>query len=112
MQNFSLFVRTDDEIDEAYDETEEKPGVEVIGVVWPEHEKKSKMYRYDPNGEVLHDGDIVLVPTRDASRGRDIVRKASVAHGNHKIDPDTLRHPLKKIIAVVKRKLEEALSGK
>ena len=101
-----------DEVDEVYVETEDKPGVEVIGVVWPEHAKKNKIYRYDPNGEILHDGDIVLVPTRDAYRGRDIVRKASVAHGNHKVDPQLIHHPLKKIITVVKRKLEEALSSK
>ena len=100
-----------DEVDEVYKETVEHPGVEVIGVVWPERAHKNKIYRYDPNGEVLEDGDIVLVPTKDHHRGREVVRKAAVAHGNHKVDPDTLKHPLKKVIAVVKRKLEEILSG-
>ena len=37
--------------------------------------------------------------------------KAAVAHGNHRVDPETLHHPLKKIIAVVKRKAEIVLSG-
>ncbi len=100
-----------DEVDEVYEETVEHPGVDVIGVVWPERAHKNKIYRYDPNGEVLEDGDIVLVPTSDRHRGREIVRKAAVAHGNHKVDPDTLKHPLKKIIAIVKRKLEDVLSG-
>lgn len=100
-----------DEIDEEYVETEEKPGVEVIGVVWPERPHKNKIYRYDPNGEVLHEGDIVLVPTKDVARNKAVVRKASVAHGNHKIDPNMLMHPLKKIITVVKRKIEDAISA-
>ena len=100
-----------DEIDEVYEETEEKPGVDVIGVVWPERAHKNKIYRYDPDGEILDDGDVVLVPTRDVSRNREVVRKAAVAHGNHKIDPELLHHPLKKIISVVKRKVEEALSS-
>ena len=100
-----------DEIDEVYEESEEKPGVEVIGVVWPERAHKNKIYRYDPNGETVYDGDVVLVPTNDASRQREVIRKAAVAHGNHKIDPEQLHHPLKKIISVVKRKVEEALTS-
>ena len=99
-----------DEIDEDYDETEQKPGVEVIGVVWNEREHNNRIYRYDPNGEVVGDGDIVLVPTKSSSK--EIVRKAAVAHGNHKVDPDMITHPLKKIISVVKRKMEDVLSGK
>ncbi len=99
-----------DEIDAEYNETPEHPGVEVVGVVWPERAHKNKIYRYDPNGEKLADGDIVLVPTRDAARDKEVIRKAAIAHGNHVIDPDTLSHPLKKIIGVVKRKLEKALS--
>ncbi len=100
-----------DEIDEAYEETEDKPGVEVVGVVWPERAHKNKIYRYDPDGETLRDGDVVLVPTKDASRNREVIRKAAVAHGNHKIDPELLSHPLKKIISVVKRKVEKGLSS-
>lgn len=90
---------------------EDEPGVEVIGVVWPERAHKNKVYRYDPNGETLHEGDMVLVPTRDAARDREVIRKAAVAHGNYKVDPECIKHPLKKIIGVIKRKAEEVLSS-
>ena len=89
---------------------EEESGVEVIGVVWPEKAHKNKVYKYDPNGEQLSDGDIVLVPSRDVARNKDIIRKAAVAHGNHKVPPEMLHHPLKKIIGVVKRKAEQMLT--
>lgn len=82
----------------------EEPGIEVVGVVWPERSRKNKVYRYDPNGETLNEGDIVLVPSRDAAQGRDVIRKAAVAHGNHRVAPEHITHPLKKIIAVIKRK--------
>ena len=88
-----------DVIDEEVKEDEE--GVEVIGVVWPEHKHKNKIYRYDPNGEKIEDGDIVLIPSRDVHRNRDIIRKATVAHGNHRVAPEMLKHPLKKIIGVI-----------
>ena len=99
-----------DEAVESYEETEEKPGVEVIGVVWPERKDKNKIYKYDPNGEKINEGDIVLVPTRDVTKGRDVVRKAAVARGNYKVDPETIKHPLKRIIGVVKRTIEKALT--
>ena len=97
--------------DDEFAAAPEEPGVEVIGVVWPEKAKKNKVYRYDPNGEDLHEGDMVLVPTRDAARGRDVVRKAAVAHANHRVEPEHIKHPLKKIIGVIKRKAEEALTA-
>lgn len=101
------------EIDfEAEEDEEVEDGVEVVGVVWPEREKKNKVYRYDPNGEKVTQGDIVLVPSRDEAQSRDIVRKATVAYGNHKVDPEALKHPLKKIIGIVKRKAEAALMPK
>jgi hypothetical protein len=101
------------EIDfEAVEDEEVEDGVEVVGVVWPEREKKNKVYRYDPNGEKVTQGDIVLVPSRDEAQSRDIVRKATVAYGNHKVDPEALKHPLKKIIGIVKRKAEAALMPK
>ena len=90
-----------DVIDEEVKEEEE--GVEIIGVVWPERQHKNKVYRYDPNGEVIADGDIVLIPSRDVHRNRDIIRKAVVVHGNHRVAPETLLHPLKKVIAVIHR---------
>ena len=96
--------------DEDFEGTEETPGVEVVGVVWPERRKKNKVYRYDPNGEQLAEGDMVLVPTRDVARDREVIRKAAIAHGNHKIDPALHPHPLKKIIGVIKRRAEAALT--
>ena len=92
------------------DDEEEEEGVEVIGVVWPERARHNKVYRYDPSGERVTNGDIVLVPTRDAAQNRNVIRKATVAHGNHKVDPEHLHHPLKKIIGIVRRKTEEVLA--
>ena len=99
-----------DEEVEVYEDHDGKIGVEVVGVVWNEKKHNNVIYNYDPDGEELHDGDVVLVPTKASSR--EIIRKAAVAHGNHKVDPDTVRHPLKKIISVVRRKIEDALSNK
>jgi hypothetical protein len=99
----------DDDAD--FEVAPEEPGVEVVGVVWPEKSSKNKVYRYDPRDEQLHEGDVVLVPTTDAARNREVVRKAAVAHANHRVSPDHIRHPLKKIIGVIKRKAEEVLSA-
>lgn len=101
-----------DEDTEPIEEKEEdnESGVEVVGVVWPEKVKHNKIYRYDPNGETLREGDVVLAPTRDAARNKDIVRKVAVAHANHKVAPEELKHPLKKIIGIVKRKAEGMLT--
>ena len=96
--------------DEQFEVAEDEPGVEVIGVIWPERAHKNKVYRYDPNGEKLNEGDVVLVPTRDAARDREVIRKAAVAHGNHRVDPEHIKRPLKQIIGVIKRKAEEVLS--
>ena len=101
------FVEESDPYDE---ELEEEEGVEVIGVVWPERAKKNKIYRYDPNGEKLNEGDIVLAPSRDAAKNKDIVRKVAVAHANHRVAPESLAHPLKKIIGIVKRRAEALLT--
>ena len=86
-------------------EEPEEEGVDAIDVFWKE--RPDKTYRYDPDGNDVAEGDIVLVPTRDVKSDKEIVREAEVAKGNYKIDPDTLNHPLKKIIGVVKRKAEE-----
>lgn len=85
-------------------------GVEVVGVVWPEKAKRNKVYRYDPNGEVFEKGDIVLVPTMDRAKNREVIRKAAIAHANHKIDPATLNHPLKKVVGVIRHHVESVLS--
>ena len=96
--------------DDQFEVAPEEPGVEVIGIVWPERAHKNKVYRYDPNGEQLNEGDIVLVPTRDHHQNKDVVRKAAVAHGNHRVDPEHIKHPLKKIIGVLKRRVAESLT--
>ena len=98
--------------DEDYEGTEEEPGIEVVGVVWPEKAHKNKVYRYDPDGEKLSEGDMVLVPTRDAARNREVIRKAAIAHANHKIDPALHPHVIKKIIGVIKKRAEAALTPK
>lgn len=100
----------DNDVD--YDGTEDAPAIEVVGVVWPERAHKNKVYRYDPNGENLNEGDMVLVPTKDAAKDREVIRKAAIAHGNHKIDPSLHPHTIKKIIGVIKRHAEEALTPK
>ncbi len=82
---------------------EPEDGVEVIDVKWPEHKNKENIYKYDPNGESLERGDIVLVPSHDIHQNKDIIRQASVVRGNYKIDPSALPAPLRKIIGVVKR---------
>ena len=102
-----------EEIDYVEDNDEElDEGVEVIGVVWPEKPNRNKVYRYDPNGETLEKGDIVLVPTMDHARKREVVRKAAVAHANHKIDPVLHPYALKKIIGVIRHQVQHVLSHK
>ena len=103
LEEISYVEDNDEELDE---------GVEVIGVVWPEKAKNNKVYRYDPNGEQLEKGDLVLVPTRDVHKNREVIRKAAVAHENHKIDPALHPYTIKKIIGVIKRHAENALTSK
>jgi hypothetical protein len=95
--------------DDQFAVAEDEAGVEVVGVVWPERPHRNKVYRYDPNGEKLNEGDVVLVPTRDVEKDREVIRKAAVAHENHRVAEEHIKHPLKKIIGVVKRKVENAL---
>ncbi len=83
--------------------------VDVIDVFW--EERKNKTYRYDPDGNVVDEGDIVLVPTRDEHSDKEVVREAEVARGNYKTDADTLDRPLKKIIGVVKRRAEKIFTA-
>lgn len=84
-------------------------GVDAIDVFWKERPDRS--YRYDPAGNVVENGDIVLVPSRDVHNDREIVREAEVSKGNYKVDPETLDRPLKKIIGVVKRKAEQIFTA-
>lgn len=89
----------------------EESGVDAIEVFWPERRYEHKTYRYDPDGNTVGEGDIVLVPTRDVASDKDIVREAEVSKGNHKVDPSSLNHPLKKIIGVVRRKAEQVFTA-
>ena len=83
--------------------------VEAINIFW--EERTHKLYRYDPDGNSVDKGDIVLVPTRDELSDKDVVREAEVARGNYKIDAATLDRPLKKIIGVVRRKAEQVFTA-
>ena len=102
----------EDEVDEIIasipctdEEVEDEHTIDVIDISWEESEHKT--YRYDPDGNTVEEGDVVLVPTRDEASDRDVVREAAVVRGNYKVDPATLDRPLKKIIGVVKRRAEE-----
>lgn len=92
-------------VEEEYDES----FVDAIDVVWKERPNKS--YRYDPDGNAVEEGDVVLVPTRDEAHDRDVVREVEVARGNYKVDPATLDRPLKKIIGVVRHKAEQVFTA-
>ena len=83
--------------------------IDAIDIFW--EERNHKIYRYDPDGNTVEEGDIVMVPTRDEANDKDIVREAEVARGNYKVDPATLDRPLKKIIGVVKRKAEQIFTA-
>ena len=91
-------------IPEAEEQTEDENTVEAVDIFW--EERTHKIYRYDPDGNVVDEGDVVLVPTRDEHSDKEVVREAEVARGNYKIYADTLDRPLKKIIGVVRRKAE------
>ena len=93
----------------ADEETVDENTVEAIDIFW--EERSHKTYRYDPDGNTVEEGDVVLVPTRDVESDKEIVREAEVAKGNYKIDPATLDHPLKKIIGVVRRKAEQVFTA-
>ena len=89
--------------------TEGEEGVDVVGVAYP---MRRKIYHYDPNGKMMDTGDIILVPDKDEEKNKDIIRKATVAHQNKKVEPDSVESPLKKVIGIFKRKAEEALMPK
>lgn len=83
--------------------------VEVINVQFPETDVN---YKYDPAGEHVEAGDIVLVPTTDICRGVSVEREATVTKGNHWVNKSSLRYGLKKIIRVVKRGMQASLETK
>ena len=77
-------------------------GTEVIDVAWPESMAKNKIYKYDPNGETLHRGDMVLVPTFDKHRHGHIFRTATVINGIYRVESVPSDTVLKKIVRVIK----------
>ncbi len=87
-------------------EEEDKDTVEAIDIRW---ENDDRTYRYDPNGETVDEGDTVLVPTTIETLG-EVEREAEVARGNYRIPADEIKTPLKKIIAVVRRKMQSILT--
>lgn len=89
--------------------TDDENTVEAIDILW--EERTHKTYRYDPDGNVVEEGDVVLVPTRDEASDKDVVREAEVVRGNYKVDASTLDRPLKKIIGVVRRKAEQIFTA-
>ena len=90
-------------------QTEEENGVDVVGVAYP---MRRKVYHYDPNGGLMDTGDIILVPDKDENSDKEVIRKATVAHPNKKVEPDSVESPLRKVIGIFKRKAEEALMPK
>lgn len=83
--------------------------VDAIDIFW--EERTHKTYQYDPDGNIVEEGDVVLVPTRDEASDKDVVREAEVTRGNYKVDPATLDRPLKKIIGVVRRKAKQIFTA-
>lgn len=90
-------------------ETENEEGVDVVGVAYP---MRRKIYHYDPNGKLMDTGDIILVPDKDEEKNKDIIRKATVAHQNKKVEPESVESPLQKVIGIFKRRAEAALMPK
>ena len=93
-------------VEEIIEEDEIIDGVEVIDVVTSEG-SESKTCIYDPDGNSVEEGDVVLVPARDSATDRDVVREAEVARGNYKVAPESIETPLQKIIGVVRRRAEK-----
>ena len=96
-------------IPEAEEETSEDSSIDAIDVSW--NETNGQIYRYDPDGNNVEEGDVVLVPTRDEIADKNIIREAEVKRGNYKVDSTELNGPLKKIIGVVRRRAEKVFTA-
>ena len=70
-------------------------------MAWPESMAKNRTYRYDPNGVVVARGDMVLVPTFDKHRRREVLRTATVINGNYRTESLPEGLVLKKVVRVV-----------
>ncbi len=96
-------------IPSADEEFAEENTVDAIDVFW--EEKTNNTYRYDPDGNTVGEGDVVLVPTIDEESDKEVIREAEVVRGNYKVDAATLDRPLQKIIGVVRRKAEQIFTA-
>ncbi len=74
---------------------EDENGVEAVGIVYNE---KSRMYMFNPNGEKLNVGDVVIV--LDLSNTR---RMVSIVMANKMISENDIVKPFKDILEVVYR---------
>lgn len=73
----------------------DEEGVKVVGVMF---NKKSEVYFYDPDNQVLNIGDLVIVD--DESNQRVIV---PVVVSNQKVSCTLIKYPLKKISSIIYR---------
>ncbi|MBR2927484.1 MAG: hypothetical protein IKC31_07900 [Clostridia bacterium] len=72
---------------------------------------KNQTATYNPDGNSLERGDVVLVPTRDEANDKDVAVEAEVARGNYKVEAASLDRPLQKIIGVVRKKAEQIFTA-
>ena len=79
---------------------EDAEGSEIIGVAFEDGDIRI----YDPTGEIISTGDVVLVRERDSESERQVIKRGVAAYGNRKIKHDMLVHPPKRIIGVLRRK--------
>lgn len=81
--------------------------IEVIDVAWLD----SDALMYDPDGNTVEDGDVVLVPATDENTDKEVIREAEVKKGNYKVPASEVNGPLKKIIGVVRRRAEKVFTA-
>lgn len=85
-------------------------GVEVIDVIIPNGDSECS-WRYDPDGNNVEIGDVVLVPSKDTDSDKEVVREAEVSKGNYIVAENEIESPLRKIIGVVKRRAEKVFTA-
>ena len=81
--------------------------IEVIDVAWLD----SDALVYDPDGNNVEEGDVVLVPATDENTDKEVIREAEVKKGNYKVPASEVNGPLKKIIGVVRRRAEKVFTA-
>ena len=91
------------------EEQVEAETVDAIDVTW--EAANNKTYKYDPDGNAVDCGDIVLVPTIDDETDKEIIREAEVLRGNYRVESASLDHPLRKIIGVVRHRATKVFTA-